>query len=49
MPSASSCVTAARWQAGHAEEDVARWMGYVDTGPMKRYRHLLTAPVAGLA
>lgn len=36
-------------QAGHAEEDVARWMGYVDTGPMKRYRHLLTAPVAGLA
>jgi hypothetical protein len=24
-------------------------MGYVDTGPMKRYRHLLTAPVAGLA
>jgi len=35
-------------QAGHAEDDVARWMGYVDTGPMKRYRHLLGAPAEGL-
>jgi len=35
-------------QAGHSEDDVARWMGYVDTGPMKRYRHLLVAPAAGL-
>lgn len=29
---------------GHAEEEVARWMGYADTGPMKRYRHVLAAP-----
>jgi integrase len=33
---------------GHAEEEVARWMGYADTGPMKRYRHVLVAPAAGL-
>lgn len=34
---------------GHAEEEVARWMGYADTGPMKRYRHVLAAPPAGVA
>jgi integrase len=34
--------------SGHAEEEVARWMGYADIGPMKRYRHVLTAPAAGL-
>ncbi|MEX8493635.1 tyrosine-type recombinase/integrase [Sphaerotilus sp.] len=33
---------------GHAEEEVARWMGYADTGPMKRYRHVLAAPAAGI-
>lgn len=33
---------------GHAEEEVARWMGYADTGPMKRYRHVLAAPAAGV-
>jgi integrase len=33
---------------GHAEEEVARWMGYADTSPMKRYRHVLVAPAAGL-
>ncbi|MEY2872991.1 MAG: hypothetical protein RLZZ373_362 [Pseudomonadota bacterium] len=33
---------------GHTEEEVARWMGYADTGPMKRYRHVLAAPAAGL-
>lgn len=36
-------------RSGHAEEEVARWMGYVDTGPMKRYRHVLTAPERGVA
>jgi integrase len=35
--------------SGHAEEEVARWMGYADTGPMKRYRHVLSAPATGLA
>lgn len=35
-------------QNGHAEAEVARWMGYADTGPMKRYRHVLSAPAAGL-
>lgn len=34
---------------GHAEEEVARWMGYADTGPMKRYRHVLAAPPGGIA
>ena len=34
---------------GHAEEEVARWMGYTDTAPMRRYRHLLTRPVGDLA
>ena len=34
---------------GHSEEDVARWMGYADTAPIKRYRHLVTTPPAGLA
>lgn len=33
---------------GHSEEEVARWMGYADTGPMKRYRHVLAAPAAGI-
>jgi integrase len=33
---------------GHAEEEVARWMGYADTGPMKRYRHVLAAPATGM-
>jgi integrase len=33
---------------GHAEEEVARWMGYADTGPMKRYRHVLAAPPSGI-
>lgn len=33
---------------GHSEAEVARWMGYADTGPMKRYRHVLVAPAAGL-
>lgn len=35
--------------SGHSEADVARWMGYADTGPMKRYRHVLAAPQAGIA
>lgn len=30
---------------GFEEDQVARWMGYVDTKPMKRYRHLVTRPV----
>lgn len=34
---------------GHSEEEVARWMGYVDTAPLKRYRHLVTTPPVGLA
>lgn len=29
---------------GRSEDEVARWMGYVDTKPLKRYRHLLTRP-----
>ena len=33
---------------GHAEEEVARWMGHADTGPMKRYRHVLAAPATGV-
>ena len=33
---------------GQAEADVARWMGYADTGPMKRYRHVLAAPETGI-
>ena len=34
--------------SGHGEDEVARWMGYADTGPMRRYRHVLTAPGAGV-
>lgn len=34
---------------GHSEDEVARWMGYVDTSPLKRYRHLVTAPPVGMA
>lgn len=34
--------------SGRAEEEVARWMGYADTGPMKRYRHVLAAPAGGV-
>jgi integrase len=33
---------------GQSEADVARWMGYADTGPMKRYRHVLAAPESGI-
>lgn len=35
-------------QSGHAEAEVARWMGYADTGPMKRYRHVLSSAPTGL-
>jgi integrase len=31
---------------GFSEDQVARWMGYVNTKPMKRYRHLITRPVS---
>jgi integrase len=34
--------------SGHSEEEVARWMGYADIGPMRRYRHVLTAPESGV-
>lgn len=36
-------------QSGHAEDEVARWMGYADTAPLRRYRHVLTAPAPGIA
>lgn len=29
---------------GMSEEEVARWMGYADTGPMRRYRHVMARP-----
>jgi integrase len=34
---------------GHSEDEVARWMGYADTTPLKRYRHLVTRPPVGMA
>ena len=33
---------------GHPETEVALWMGYADTGPMKRYRHVLSAAPDGV-
>lgn len=34
--------------AGHSETQVAEWMGYTDTTPMRRYRHLITSPPQGV-